>query len=775
MRKLFTFIFSLSLILSFSLLSLSIVKGAQVSINSTYSNDVSYDLSSNYFAQEANKETIEYPTTEELNKYKLVGENEYLSLYLIEKTLNIAVYIKSTGYIFYTNTKYYQYDIEAYYVTGGLSAISSTIPVNGTYSVSIDQKKWSPTKTFDYESVEDGFKCHFDYVNLGISFNLYVYLDDDRLVVNVPNEEISEVDYKETTAELQKNDDGTYSRVEVTSTYNYLLKSLTFFEYFGSSYQMSDEKWLNGYTFIPDGSGALLRYSNSSSYKTAYVKTVYGTNYGIDNVTSSYTHLKDESILTLPVFGVNHGYNQNAFLCVIEEGDSNAELHSNPYGYLNQLVETTYYRFNYRNSYNIELSTGKISSLNSDRYTGNLLYSYNFLTGEDASYSGMATLYKDRYLNILDNDITSGDIEINLNVLAQDYKKGLFGKNFQEMTTYSDLLEIVKELESLGVSDFNINYIGYSRGGYYNNSNYKPRVSFNLGSRKELLELISYINESSYSISAYLDPTTSYNESTEGTVKKLNLSTYERGTKSSLFDNNYQLLYDDFSDKIIKYNRQYASFGISDITLVNIGNLLTSYRYKNVNYYRETNKETIKNELQKLVDNGYSIGLMGANSYTYSYLSKYYDMYTESSNYTFITDSVPFISLLLSGQVELYSTDINYADDYDKNALRLIEYNIYPSFVITKEDSSKLRYTNCEYLYCSEYERWKEIITSYYSTVNNALKYVKGKEMISHEVLSKGVSLITYEDGIKIIVNYSDNDFNFGSIIIESKGYEVIS
>ena len=55
-----------------------------------------------------------------------------------------------------------------------------------------------------------------------------------------------------------------------------------------------------------------------------------------------------------------------------------------------------------------------------------------------------------------------------------------------------------------------------------------------------------------------------------------------------------------------------------------------------------------------------------------------------------MSDSIPFISLLLSGYTELFSKEINFISDYNQYALRLIEYNIYPYFVLTYEDSSKL-------------------------------------------------------------------------------------
>ena len=150
-------------------------------------------------------------------------------------------------------------------------------------------------------------------------------------------------------------------------------------------------------------------------------------------------------------------------------------------------------------------------------------------------------------------------------------------------------------------------------------------------------------------------------------------------------------------------------------------------------------------------------------------------MYIESNSYTFITDSVPFVSLLLSGYSELFSSVINYTDDYQLNALRLIEYNIYPSFMISKEESSLLRYTNFETRYACEYERWKNIIVSYFEIVSKILDSVRGEKMVSHIVLDSGITLTTYSNNKGIVVNYSDNDYVYNGVTINKKSAEVIS
>ena len=753
-----------------------------------------YDLSSNYFAHteiddDVHSKSIDYflnndnfkdQDGNQLRVYLKVAENDNLSLYLSEESLNIAVLVKSTGYVFYTNPKYNQWDIEAYDTTSGVSPVSSTIPVDGIYNTSIDKDN-KPILNFTYKN--NGFKCSFKYDKLGISYNLYVTLKESGIEVYVPNEEIVEEDYIVKTQTFKKDEKG--NRIidengkfvmEITETsYSFLLKSLTFFQYLGSSFMEEDDTWLNGYIFIPDGSGALVRYQNRSLYKTAYIKKVYGDDKGLDDtVYQSQASLKEESNLTLPLYGVVHGANRNAFINVISEGDTNATLELRPYGYSNENLETVFYKFYYRQPYNIKVATsatGTISSINAQRYTGDVRYTYSFLTGEDANYNGMASYYKENYLTLTDR-VDDNSSLINLKVLAMDYKKGLFGKNFIPLTKYSDLLNIIKELERSSLDSFDIEYIGMYRGGNFSGV-IKPRIAYKLGSKKNYNELVNYMDQNNYNLSAYLDPSVTYKTNKRGITKKLNLSTFNLDSYGDLFENSYELVYTSLSKDLMRYEKRFNAYGIDSVTLERIGSNLNSYRFKNVNYYREDNKNTIKDELNN-ISSKYSVGLYKANSYTYEYLSRYYDMYSESNSYTFISDSVPFISLILSGYSELYSGSINYVDDYLLNALRLIEYNIYPSFMISKEDSSLLRYTNFESKFASEYDRWKPIIVAYYNMVSNTLKCVKGANMVEHIALEDGVSLTKYSNGKGIIVNFKDTNYIYSGHTIKAKGAEVI-
>ncbi len=783
LKKIFMMLIMASLVISVSLSIKSTVYAESVNIEPESNHERSYDVKSNYYAQKDDEIKITNPDKSVLTGYRRVATNNGNTLYVDTRNnkLNIAVELKN-GYIFYSDPNYFGYNISAYITTGGLSEVSSTLLVDGKYSTSIE-KNQKPILTYDFETVENGFKAILDFDKLGIIIPVYVYLEDGILKVEVKDSEIEENGYAKTVKSIKKNDDGTVARdedgnpiiQEVTTVYNFALASFSLFQYFGCvGYNTNFENRINGYDFIPDGSGALSRFQYDRKYTTRLAKRIYGDDMGIKKQSTFNSHLSDDIRMSLPIYGVVHGYNQNAFLATMTKGDGEAEIILEPFGYGNRTIQTTYFKFYTREQYTIQIATseqGSTTTLPVNRYGDDYKVEYSFLYNDDANYSGLARYYSNNYLN-LTNEVEEEVMPLGLNVLAQDYKKGLFGKKYISMTSYSELSQIIEILENKGVGNFSISYVGWNKGGYYNNNSYKPRISHNLGSTKSFNNLMSYMNTNNYNIESCIDILSTYNQSKKGVVKKTNLDIFKKYSDSSLFDEAYLMNPVDSSKLVLKYNKRYERLGFSSINLGYYSLNNFQYRYKSKNYSREIAISEAREELKKLSE-VYSISLNGANSYTFDYLSRFYNMETSATGYTYLTDSVPFISIILSGHTELFSPEINFMADYDRLALRLIEYNIYPYFTITNEDSSKLRYTNSEYLYTSMFSLWESDIIEFYSYISGALNNTLGANMISHKAILDGVSKVTYSNGVTIYVNYNNSQVTLEGVTLDPLSYEV--
>lgn len=718
------------------------------------------DPTSNFFTQVENKEQIEI-TDERENMsgqgYLKACENSSLIVYFKQSTCGIAVYDKASGYMWYSS-----YQNKGGYTLTNLVKAKNESGVSIEYYL-VDTKGNINSSEVNFSAktknvtngsaamtkVENGFDIDVEFKSYGISFKIEIRLDGKMMNVTVPSSSITEVAVKSAGEKTPKE---------------YKLKSIILFPYFGS-----ENYEINGYSFIPDGSGALIRYTDTAQ-ATAYTKKLYGDDYSFTDYKSSY-YYKDNGVLSLPIYGVNHGYNQAAFLCELNSGYGSSELHSYPYMYNNIPINTTFFKYFTRDTFTVSLTSETMNLLTESPYPSDYSLSYNFLSGNNANYVGMANIYRN-HLGLEEDSDNKEDIKLHLDILGIDYKPGLFGKNYIKMTTYEEAKGILTDLKNNSVNNFAITYLGWNRGGYFTKSASSARSAILLGGSKKLNQLNDYISENGYSIDYTINPlvSSSFGFGTKN-VKRIGLKTFDVTLKSSMDQVGYYVLATELAKTITSKDKRYSSLGISGLNIDNL-NVAYSYRYDSLATYRNEMINQITSELDKL--SSYKLSTTKPNSYLLKYMDNYYESFYESNKYIYETDSIPFMSILLSGYVDQFMPDINYVSDYELAVLRMIEYNIYPSFIITNKEAYDLRYTNYEYLNSTEYSLWKDLIVKVYGNVNNALKHVSGAKLIAHEYVLSGVSKCSYDNGVTIYVNYNDTLQTAEGINLSPYSYRVI-
>ena len=160
---------------------------------------------------------------------------------------------------------------------------------------------------------------------------------------------------------------------------------------------------------------------------------------------------------------------------------------------------------------------------------------------------------------------------------------------------------------------------------------------------------------------------------------------------------------------------------------------------------------------------------------------KYTDRYLQSpvgtSQYVYETDTVPFLQMVLNGTMEVYAPYANFSFYSTTDQLRMIDYNIMPSFVLTKQPSYLLASTTSSDYYSTEFEQYEKLVTEIYKKVNDPLSQVIGYKWTSRKVLDNGVIANIYEkDGNKktIIINYTDEKVSVSGTDVEKKSAAVI-
>ena len=178
----------------------------------------------------------------------------------------------------------------------------------------------------------------------------------------------------------------------------YILKNITPLKYFGSA-SFSNE----GYIFIPDGSGSIIEFEDfrESNVTMGAGVSFYGTDYCYSKISGAH-----KQSLTMPVYGIVSEKDASGnpidfgYFAVLEEGSSMATI--------NTLHEATLYRdgtvytsFTPYPADQFDLSdtmsvggSSFYTKVSESKYSGSYVTRYVMLSGEMASYVGMAAYYR---------------------------------------------------------------------------------------------------------------------------------------------------------------------------------------------------------------------------------------------------------------------------------------------------------------------------------------------------------------------------------------------
>ena len=743
-------------------------------INNPYIDDLKFG-SSRYSQPEDNR-IVDLDEYIDIKRTDIqVLENNQFIMYLNESTLGIKLLNKETNYVWSTAidnaragtfssllssgigfeyfdvTKNYNnkqnigiIDTEfTYDMTQVDNTLSFNLSINGLCA-SRDCKRY-------YDQYLDGFKTleemieNYDYAVLNFGFSFDITLTETGIEFYMPVDSITE-----SNSETLK------------------LSSLIIFPGMGAT-QMDD---IPGYMMIPDGVGALIRYEdNQDKYNAPFQARFYGPDYGTGANQSSLNNYR----LSLPIFGAVHGINQNAFLATIESGVTNARLFAYPNGATNIDYNLIFTKFDFYQVYKQSFTTD--GSVGAQRLfttkDQDIKMRLDFLSGEEANYVGLANKYKEI---LIEDDVLStfnpsnSEIPIHLQYLMSDSKNRFIGKELIEMTSVEDIQKIYEFFMDSGLINQRVSLLGWNDGGY---SGHLPsRVDFEnqLGSNnyfEDLIKLIERDNElllvNNYVIGSNSSDGLNYNRDVAEGINRFKL---EYTMENRVYSDTY-LLYPEFSyNRSIDDFKDYQDLGV-DVLFESLGNILFSY-FDDKLYTRGDSLEYYEDIINKY--NGLAQYLQ-PNAYAFKGMSAYYDMPLYNNQYGFFDDLVPILPIVLSGSMEMYSSHLNFNSLGKEELLKLIDFNVYPSYIITDERPSLLSGSDVEYYYSSQFIVWKESIIDEYNWINQALSLVQGQTIVSRTVPELGVVVVEYSNGIEIIINYTQDSIVYEDLTVLALDY----
>jgi len=322
----------------------------------------------------------------------------------------------------------------------------------------------------------------------------------------------------------------------------------------------------------------------------------------------------------------------------------------------------------------------------------------------------------------------------------------------------------MKGLEEAGIENIALTIKGWQAGGL---SGYKKSETYKdteLGSFQELADVHKLLTEKNGSVLLYSDPlraTEIQINSRQDAGITLSQSTIKKTAveKDAFLGDVWYLKTELGMEYLQKQLEVVEDYGLQ--MAIDGGDLLYG-EYLSGSFVSREDIKTRLSEIYGEIATEEGLTLFNPNQYLLKYTSVYRNTPVSGSQDLYETDSVPFLQMVLSGNMTLIAP---YANDgfYSKiDLLKSIEYNVYPSYLLTEVDNVELVDTTLCNESSTKYTNWKATIEESYHFVSDILEQVEGQKMLKHERINESVFAVTYENGI-IYVNYGASDYDLGN------------
>ena len=686
--------------------------------------------------------------------HSLIAESDNYEMYFMEESLSIIIRDKNTGAIMESIV---EGDVQGNAIAGWQSYLKSGIVLGLLKGINLSPTIVGVEKaTKEVQLLDDGFYAKLYYDEYGIGYDIRVTLSDDQVIVEIPSDSI-----------IEDNDE-------------YKIGEIYVFPFMGHTYL--GER--SGYMFIPDGNGALIYINDKKGrFSSNFSQYVYGRNIGIDEQSAlslfmdRYQSVNEAENIMAPVFGMVHTDSRMGYLGIIDSGDYSAKIEAYPNG-----AYTDYNwicpKFILRQVYTQPTGKreGHVIVRQEKRNEFDIRVRYCFVSGENANYVGLALKYRDFLLQHKQIAPKEDDFKIRLDFFGIDKENWLIFKRNVAMTTVDNIREIYGELRDAGVTDIISAYKGWQHNGIHALPIEKYKADSDIGGTGELTKLIKECEE--VGIDFYLAQDSlrinpALKNAAFNVVKQITKRVYEEETFKDVFQKFRYITPGRTKEIMDRAAKSYEKSGVRNILLTGITNILFTYTHKGNFYSRVDTANTYESAVADL-SGKLNFIMEKPFAYLWKYTNAIVDMPIDTSDYIFTDEEVPFLSIALKGIMPMYSEYVNFEANQEEFFLKLVETGVFPSFYITYEDPAKLQYTNSSDIYSSKYSIYKDDIVRYYTKLKEINELTKGAKITDHRQYANGLTIVTYDNGIKIYLNYNtDNALEADGLVIEPMSYKV--
>ncbi|MDR0929547.1 MAG: DUF5696 domain-containing protein, partial [Oscillospiraceae bacterium] len=497
-----------------------------------------------------------------------------------------------------------------------------------------------------------------------------------------------------------------------------------------------------------------MRFQKSGKYIAGYDKRVYGGDLSVStaqgvqsmNAARADDYAQPEAQVLLPVYGIAHGVGQNGLLCVIDGGAMYASIAATPAGMSNMKYNSIGARFEMRQKYNMAStqSGAGIATPQEEINHFSPALTVHVLSGAQADYDRMAVYYRS-LLNLPAAE--QGEASLRLEVYGRDAKDSLLPGETISLTTLIEAQGIADDLMGAGVDNLTMVLSHYTKKS-------KAGEALSIGTMEELTALRDALAAGGGNLLLRLDPMTARDDQINLRMQAangMNLSPIRitRENAQVMYRETYFFRPAQVQENIRRTMNRYAGFAFAV-------EQLPTRLYGDYTTGREGDRAQNAALFQQYLNELPAPALYTPNLPMLGNATQFFDTPLVSGQYLYETDTVPFLPIVLGGHMELYATSLNLGTFSRDRMLRMAEYGIRPSFVVTEAESVLLFETPLSDANSTCYRDWRDFILETWAYLRPVMEATGGRAILSHTLEAQGRVRVTFEGDVHLLVNYTD-------------------
>ena len=567
-------------------------------------------------------------------------------------------------------------------------------------------------------------------------------------------------------------------------------------------YFLSGSVHEEGFIFIPEGSGGIIRFNNGLITEEVRLPV-----FGSDPLFESWVYREPFERASMPIYGIVRG--NKGILAIIEEGAPLATIWSNVSGRMDEFNRVYA-------SFELSFVEGPMMRGVGGQGAGNRIIPmidtdirqrFIFLYGDDATYLGMARAYQNYLLErglLRSNPIPENSpffVDFIATAPRQVMTFGVIPRTQHfSITSTQNAIDILTSLNEQGVQNIHAQYSHWANGGMLTRPLNRIRPLRSIGGRRGMQNLEEFANEIGANLFPRVDATTF--TLWPGRFGAVNRRMLARNIGNQFVTQNFVTHgIRQSSGGVFLLSPVYwinyftriwdniTNLGLTNIFAADAGQLLHGNYGRGTMINRVEALAYVTEGLAALSYNGNGglVMLSNPNAFAFAHADVIVDLpFGDISRRRIVCYYVPFKQMVLENHIPFsnraYNIDPMRWRGFQEYLMRAIESRAGIKLFLTYESEqeflpafSHFWIMNHMFFY-TQYQRWENRIAEYYNILNEFHQLVRGEVKTVYRVYENGLRVfIEYSNGVQVFLNYcSRTDWEIKGRVIGPISFEVI-